>query len=142
MNDDVGLILGGFQSAAQGLQPLAQEQMQERADNKPLSPYEKWLGKVMSGELSPQQAATNAKLELQGHTIPEQVPQALSAQTSEQPKFGYSPGMGSQPPSPMIGLASPQSQPQQISPTPQTQSYPGPMTRTQGLSAMEPQTHG
>lgn len=102
-DQDVNLILGGFQSASQGLAPLAREQLAERERARPLSPYEKWLGKAMSGQLDVQTAATNAKLEAQGHTIPDtspgigqqgaQIQPMLAAQATQQPvpQYGYSP---------------------------------------------------
>ncbi len=66
LDPNVQLILGGFDSAAKGLQPRIDAEAEAARRNRPLSPYEKWLGKMLSGELSPEQAGMGAQLEARG----------------------------------------------------------------------------
>lgn len=85
---------------------------QEEQRNAPLSGYEKWLGKLMSGELSPKQAAIAAKLEAQGHPAfaqPQQTPLPAPGYDQGPASYGYQPGNYG-PPSPVVsqGLAAPE----------------------------------
>lgn len=111
MPSNLDLILGGAQSAAQSLQPAADSQRAEEARNKPLSPYEKALGLVMSGKLNPREAAVRVKMGLPlpeegmpgqqpapqqtppGNQGPQQQPppqyQPRNIQESEQPEASY-----------------------------------------------------
>ena len=150
LDPNVQLILGGFDSAARGLQPTIDREAEEAKRNRPLTNYEKWLGKVLSGELSPEQAATHAKLEQNG-MLPGQTPQGLGGkfQFSNDP---YQPGnqQSTQP-----GVAAPVSglsrstqviggmadqtlptQPQRIS------QVSGPVSTMQGSPFQTPETGG
>ena len=151
--NDVNRILGGFNTLNQGMGYFQAKKDSEDARNRPLSGYEKWLGKVLSGELAPEEAAILAQHE-QRQAAPGQEPAPISVQqmgpTPQQPQrpapqqpFGYQPqmgqsfGLGGQGNAPMH----PQGQPEAYPPMP-TQAPPQPRMSqvSQGLSApQEPQ---
>lgn len=65
--ENLDLILGGMNS----LGGVADAYEKTQARNKPASPVQKWWAKALAGEVSPQEAATYAKLEAAGHLPPD-----------------------------------------------------------------------
>lgn len=116
MIDPLELALSGAQDMANGQKPYWDDLEREKQRNKPLSAYEKWLGKVMSGEITPEHGGIAAKLEQAGHPAfsqpaqePAQAPQGLAA--PPQQSYGYQPGMHAVQSAPP-GLADPRGQPE------------------------------
>lgn len=157
-NEDVNMVLGAFQTLGRGMQPYVDEQFQDRARNRELSPYEKWLGKAVSGQLPVDIAVKNAQLEMAGHQIPDQLPGLESPMPGQpMPQVPNQPGVAT----PQQGLSSMSAAPQGVAnmaaQTPyqpqglgsnRIQQVSGPvgqgMQQPQGLGAMpqSPQTAG
>jgi len=65
LDDNVKLILGGMQSAGEGLGKYRDDQAKAAAAKAPLSNYKKWIAEVVAGRMDPREAAIRAKLETQ-----------------------------------------------------------------------------
>ena len=133
--DDVNRIMGGFGAAAQGLSPWIKRQQEEEERNTPLSGYEKWLGQVLSGQMSPEEAAVHAKLEAQGQSAAPAPGGMGGAPTQpQQPQQAQGPGLGMPPIGPAPQGPDPRFDLQDYGPMP-TQ---GPAQPRMGLDAQPP----
>ena len=91
---DVENVLGGAKTLGSGLDVLGKEKFLFDQANKPASPVQKWLAKVLAGEMSPREAAIRARLELQLQGDPSGTEQAMAAGGTDQPLPRLTEGLG------------------------------------------------
>ena len=95
--NNASLVLGGFRSTS-GLADVVKQDMEKK---RAASPAEKWIAKVMAGEMSPQEAAARAKAEMAGINLDQPMPRLTEGMDS---KFGLkapeAPGLSGGPPAP------------------------------------------
>lgn len=142
MAENIDLVMGGIGALERATKPIIDAQHAETARQVPLSPYEKYLGMVMSGQMDMNQASILARHEMmqqggQGTQVPSAPMPAPSQpsmpQATPPQQYGYQPGM-----SQMDSMPTPVApQPPQQPSLPQ-QAQPSYMPMPQGQSTTQP----
>lgn len=94
--DPLGLVNTAAEAFDRRARVNDERNFAEEQRQKPLSGYEKWLGKMLSGELSPEHAAIGAQLEQAGHPDFQAQPDFNQSITGSSPYVSPQVGPGSQ----------------------------------------------